>query len=87
MFMIAQIKIPKLLENQDHSAVTPMSWYERASRIKTWYEEWMYGAIPDAAEEEIDAKVGVVECVEREAYLLLPTLGVFHLFLCTYCNN
>jgi hypothetical protein len=26
----------------------------------------MYGAIPDAAEEEIDAKVGVVECVERE---------------------
>jgi hypothetical protein len=60
------IDIPKLLENRDHRVVTPQSWPERADWIKAWYEEWMYGAIPDAAVEEISAEVGVFERVERE---------------------
>ncbi|MDR0964299.1 MAG: hypothetical protein LBM60_06760 [Clostridium sp.] len=60
------IDIPKLLVHQDHGKVTPQSWSKRAKWIKAWYEEWMYGAIPDAADEEINVEYGAFECLERE---------------------
>ncbi|MDR0962983.1 MAG: hypothetical protein LBM60_00005, partial [Clostridium sp.] len=64
--MIDAINIPKLLVHQDQRLVTPLNWQERAKWIKAWYEEWMYGAIPDAAGEEINAEVGIFECLERK---------------------